>query len=82
VVANDQPNDNTWITTEERGRKSEYWNIVPVTSGPFAGKSAYQIRSVFDKVLSPEGGQIENKVSIQQTKFNGGIDQIWIIREI
>lgn len=50
-VTNDDDHDGMWIRTDEKGSKSELWNIIPATDPQYVGKSAYHIRSVFGKAL-------------------------------
>jgi len=81
-LSNDSNQNNVPIKTDDKGSKVELWAIEHANEQKYSGKGAYHIKSVYGKALEVAGGSLDNSAKIQQSAFNGGDGQTWVIKEI
>lgn len=76
---NDTSKNGAVIIADPAQHKSSFFDLTPVTSGPWAGK-AYYIKTVNGKALNINGASANNGADIYQWDLQGGNNQCWIVK--
>ena len=80
LVTDDQK-DGIALRVDDKGpAKSQLWMVLPASDAKYAGKGAYNLRTIFGKSVEAPGSKLDNNLKVQQAQFNAVDGQTWVIK--
>ena len=77
-VVNDSAENGAFIKSDPGQHATNFFDITPVSSGPWAGK-ACNIKTVSGKSLDIFEGKVGNNIAVVQWQTHGGNNQCWVV---